>query len=193
MLKYAPLLPHGSVLKGSEHKCQSDEYLKSITTCISDICTQLSQANVTYWIDGGTLLGGIRNKGILRHDYDGDIGYLWIDRRVMENVLDANYHYAIPNTDGVYVDLYGYKITESRIVRRDNEQHQLYIQSILLALFDAKYTESTLFPVKSLGQYSREHADSIWAHCHIPPDPDTYLRLKYSPNFMNSVSCSERS
>lgn len=49
-----------------------------------------SIATFSCWLIDGSLLGAVRNQGMLPWDYDGDIGVLWADRKEIEaNVLPA--------------------------------------------------------------------------------------------------------
>ena len=50
--------------------------IKDILYFITDL---LDKHNIKYFIDGGTLLGAIRNKDIIKHDDDADIGILYKD------------------------------------------------------------------------------------------------------------------
>ena len=51
---------------------------------LKDIHNVFARYGITYWIDGGTLLGAVRNKGIIPWDDDLDI---CIDHKDVQNVL----------------------------------------------------------------------------------------------------------
>lgn len=77
---------------------QSEEYfvtvektpnniLKKIIRMLKDIDELFSKHNITYWIDGGTLLGAVRHNGIIPWDDDGDICVLKKDEKKMLSLI----------------------------------------------------------------------------------------------------------
>ncbi|UYI80109.1 MAG: LicD family protein [Fusobacterium varium] len=52
----------------------------------------LEKNKIEYWLEYGTLLGVIREKGIIKHDYDIDIGILEtnVNKKELENILKIN-------------------------------------------------------------------------------------------------------
>lgn len=68
------------------YKCNDESFIEDIRNQVSYACSSLNRHKVTYFLDGGTLLGAMRERDILAHDYDGDIGYMW---NMQETVLLA--------------------------------------------------------------------------------------------------------
>jgi len=118
------------------------------------ICDVLKAKTIKHWIVYGTLLGSVREKGIIKYDYDFDIGIFYED---YEKILNLN---EIINEDGYMLqkgfgvvynplnkkeseykwrvslklnykerpvgDLYIYKIFEDGFVRRYDEAEKIY-------------------------------------------------------------------
>jgi hypothetical protein len=61
---------------GGATLCMDSGFTAAITAQLSEACTRLNRAGVQYWLDEGTLLGAIREQGVFKHDYDGDIAYV---------------------------------------------------------------------------------------------------------------------
>jgi lipopolysaccharide cholinephosphotransferase len=57
-----------------------EKILTTIRTMLRDIDTLLTNNSITYWIDGGTLLGAIRHKDVIPWDDDADIVVLESDK-----------------------------------------------------------------------------------------------------------------
>src|SRR6185312_10743961 len=67
------------------------------------ITSILDRENISYWIDGGTLLGAVRHKNMIPHDDDADIGLLTYDYKVkLPQVLDEIRGKSIASHDGDY-------------------------------------------------------------------------------------------
>lgn len=60
---------------------------EEIFTHLSYLSSVLKSNNLKHWIIYGTLLGAIREKTIIKHDYDFDLGILYED---VENILKLN-------------------------------------------------------------------------------------------------------
>lgn len=50
-----------------------EKLLNAVRNMLRDIDTLLNNNQITYWIDGGTLLGAVRHKDIIPWDDDGDL------------------------------------------------------------------------------------------------------------------------
>lgn len=59
--------------------CLADQDIYCLYSILNDVITILNKHNITYWIDGGTLLGAVRCGGQICHDDDTDIGILYRD------------------------------------------------------------------------------------------------------------------
>lgn len=84
------------------------EDLESINKLFKKIVPLLEKHNIQYWIIGGTLLGAIRNKGIIPWDDDVDISILESDEQKLLNLKEE-----LDNLDLNITDIFfGYKIYE---------------------------------------------------------------------------------
>jgi phosphorylcholine metabolism protein LicD len=66
----------------------------------TDLC---HEHNIQYWIDGGTLLGCVREKGQIPYDNDTDLGMLQDDytkfRNICEPILKREFNYFIKESN----------------------------------------------------------------------------------------------
>lgn len=67
--------------------CMDPGFTAAITEQLSEACTRLNLAGVQYWLDEGTLLSAIREQGVFKHDYDGDIAYVRGDHAKLVGAL----------------------------------------------------------------------------------------------------------
>ena len=94
--------------------------------CMKDFDKICSDNNISYWADGGTLLGAVRDKGIIPHDDDLDVCIFQEDfdklsrilntHPVYELILHNNFIYKVKRRDmnaNVWIDLF--------TVSKDNE------------------------------------------------------------------------
>lgn len=63
------------------------EYALSMYQMMFDIHNTMEAANVTYWIDGGTLLGAMRHQGIIPWDDDLDIQVYKTDEKKFYQIV----------------------------------------------------------------------------------------------------------
>lgn len=54
---------------------------------LHDLTTVLTKHNVTYWLQDGTLLGYVREKNLISHDKDTDIGLFWSDIEYRKDII----------------------------------------------------------------------------------------------------------
>lgn len=68
-----------------ELPCFVDQNVKhSIKYMLFNFDQLMRQYNLTYWADYGTLLGSYRNGKMIRYDQDGDLGYFYKDRAIID-------------------------------------------------------------------------------------------------------------
>lgn len=66
-------------VKAAIHKNRTETFSKHGFEVLRKITVALNKKEVKYWLDYGTLLGIIRNQGILKHDDDIDLGMMATD------------------------------------------------------------------------------------------------------------------
>lgn len=75
------LCPHRvENLTSDDIPCTEKHKIDQIYELLSIINTLLRQSGIDYSMDGGTLLGAIREKGVIRCDDDGDITIMYRDK-----------------------------------------------------------------------------------------------------------------
>ena len=62
-----------------------ESYHQALLKLARDVDSALAYAGVTYWIDGGTLLGAVRGGGRIPHDDDVDFAIL--EREVFQTAV----------------------------------------------------------------------------------------------------------
>ena len=87
------------------------EHLKMLNRMLKVVTTVLKHNNISYWADGGTLLGAIRNKGQIPWDDDCDIGVMSEDITKIEKIAHhfISFGYAVQKVNDdlwkVYIPL----------------------------------------------------------------------------------------
>lgn len=75
------------------------ERLKEYFKLLDEIC---GAHDIQYWADGGTLLGTVRNQGIIPYDDDGDICMYETELEKLKNKVERDYpQYMIYGIEGV--------------------------------------------------------------------------------------------
>lgn len=82
----------------------SNDTLDILRKMLKDTHSIFITNNIRYWIDGGTLLGAVRHKGIIPWDDDADLAVLENDKHKFLNLRDIFYEfgYGIANFWGGY-------------------------------------------------------------------------------------------
>ena len=111
-----------------ERPTHDKAFARSATKALIEIQKTLSEANVTFFLIAGTLLGCIRDKGPLAHDKDVDIGFMSdVSNKTIIEALRANTEFTCPlnySEDDIYfgtsyqstgVDLFRHEINADYI------------------------------------------------------------------------------
>lgn len=156
---------------------------------LASIC---AENNLTYWLDFGTLLGAVREKGFIAYDNDIDIGVKFEDKEAFQNAItsggfkiareflirDANKVVGIEQTyhyKGVLVDIFYYifHTPTTRVLYTFTPINDDYSLSNKAEI---KKTVVPFFPVKS---YRFKDIEVM-----IPNNEDEYLQFHYGKNYM---------
>ena len=85
---------HRESRKEAYDKCSSELSIEILKTYLKRITKILEKNSIIYWLDCGTLLGAYREKNIIKHDNDIDLGYIFKDREKIMLTLQKS----LPNT-----------------------------------------------------------------------------------------------
>lgn len=124
----------------------------------------LEKHNIIYWIQGGTLLGAVRNKGIIPWDDDIDISILENDITKLESLKSE---LNLINLDIVHA-FFGYKIYD---MNGKEIQKSYNFKFPFIDIFVTKYD-------KNIIKYTSEKALSIWQNDYFTQD-ELYPLKKY--------------
>lgn len=166
---------------------QTVEKLYAMFQTIDRLCLE---KGVRYWAEGGTLLGTIRSKGIIKWDDDVDIGILKSDSKhidAMKPDLEAMglslektwFGYKVYPTDGDKIEGFSWKypaldifvmVIDDGIVKYEKFRTRLYFGKCWM-------TTSELFPLKRMqfGKYG--------GFINCPASPYNYLNRCYGPDW----------
>lgn len=60
--------------KKKSNKKKNLQFVNNGVAVFADFCQAFYDSNTLFWLNGGTLLGAIREKGFIKHDMDIDVG-----------------------------------------------------------------------------------------------------------------------
>ncbi len=183
--------------QGYERRPGDEHHMHQDKECLQEITKLLTQANIPWWVDCGTLLGTYRYGGVIPWDYDIDIALLILDfenvRRVLNQLDPAKYTVQdwssrtfpdsffkvyIKETKS-FIDLYFYEIDEEK-------QELRYIFSLETNMFFPEWWKKderrfkkpvafdVVFPLK------KSSFDGI--EVFIPNQPAPFLQRYYGEN-----------
>jgi len=157
----------------------------ALKKCMKDFHKICSDNNISYWADGGTLLGAVRDKGIIPHDDDLDVCIFQEDFEKLSSVLKThpiyeivlvhNYIYKVKRRDlkaNVWVDLFVVSKDDKGIIRYDKKEHRERWSKFY-------YKESEVFPIKNVPFEDY--------YISVPNNPIPYLERGYGKNWKTPI------
>jgi len=137
--------------------------IKKINELFKKVIILLDKHNIIYWVQGGTLLGAVRNAGIIPWDDDVDISILEEDQN---KLLNLKSELNSLNLDITYI-FFGYKIYDKNgndinnrdfkfpfidiFITKNNNKIIKYTSKQALNIWQNDYfTEDELFPLKNI-------------------------------------------
>ena len=165
-----------------------------------DVHNLLTEHNIPYFVDGGSLLGVIRHKGLIPWDDDLDIGILPKDEKKVYEIIQKVQHmgYGLQKMGNIMkvfignkwikspikysanptLDIFVYRRTKNFIQLRDPELFNMWPE--------AKYTVKELFPLKlyDFGSFQVYGANDGRGYCNrLYPGWEKYavIELRSSP------------
>lgn len=169
-----------------------EPHRKGLFKLIIDVSKILKDHNIIYWIDGGTMLGAIRDKGFIKHDDDIDFGTIPTEYNRILKIKDEfiKMGYSFDNINGcikIYIPYLWCKY-QNRIIATPTldifsyEMHNQYYVLKEIGLrkrfLKSKHYKNDLFPLKTV---NFEH---LKLPC--PNNPIPYLNGQY-PEWQSKI------
>lgn len=162
----------------------SDEFRTSLTFMLTTIITAFEKHNVEYWLDFGTLLGAIRDKGLIPWDGDGDISYVKGDPHLSDAFLDVlstgvHINTMVAQYKGVTVDLMRwYTNTSSDGRRYFYKYYPPWSGDNIVQRINHKLDA---FPVEWIGK--RKRIKFLGVEASVPEKTEIFLKHRYKLSY----------
>lgn len=174
-----------------------DDTEKQAVQLLEKVTDLLEESGIKYWLDGGTLLGAVREKKLIPWDHDLDIGIKFEGNEVLEKLIlslkKKFYVRALPFSKKETI----WNLGKYRIIKVYPRKKYFFRDKLCLDLFifyrekldsdhqivykygvwgnNAFYHHSLLDELSTLSFYNREY--------FIPGKPFRYLEAKYGPDW----------
>jgi phosphorylcholine metabolism protein LicD len=98
------------ILNDNKYFDLHEKYLYEIYLLVKRTTDLCHKYNIMYWIDGGTLLGSVRENNQIPYDNDADFGILQDDydkfRKICEPILKKEYDYFIEESSFGFLKIF---------------------------------------------------------------------------------------
>ena len=136
-------LPDRRLEKNTEIK-QAQEVMLGLLKVFASIC---EKHNLTYWLDGGTLLGAVRHKGFIPWDDDVDVGMIRKDYekflQIAESELDSKYCIQTRENDHNF-GKYSAKVRKRGTIFPETGSEKLKERGIFVDVYPFDYTDNNI-------------------------------------------------
>ncbi|MBC8503083.1 MAG: LicD family protein [Nitrosopumilus sp.] len=178
----------------------SDSEKKAIKL-LFDVDEILKRSNANYWIEGGTLLGAVRDKKLIPWDHDLDLGVKFTSDSEMKKLisnLKKKYYVSVKEfkkNDGLW------QLGNFRVIKIYPRKNQFFKEDLCLDLF--VYYLGTLpneteevykYVVWDRNAFHRkeffdkiEEIDFYGKKISVPSNPEKFLEVKYGENWRTPV------
>jgi len=152
------------------------EHQQMLYKLAKDISNVFESHNIQYWIDGGTLLGSLRERGLILHDDDIDFGVFENDykkilkKEVLNEIINLGYRIQVSSamlkvfvfdkwtnvgdrkiaTPTLDIFLYGYRKIKNNTTGKYERFVALKHDSYYIQWKMAKHKKSDLLPLKKV-------------------------------------------
>ena len=166
-----------------ENYILSDEDSFNLYKLLHRVVKILEKNNIPYWASGGTFLGAIRCKGIIKWDDDLDLCVLYQDRDRLKNVIDQENDIYLDLRSGLvnkikyktgtyaFIDIFfmvpeienGQTVYRCALKRaRDRWTNEIYLESELVPLKKTKFGANEIAIPNKYERYFLSNFGETW-------------------------------
>jgi lipopolysaccharide cholinephosphotransferase len=156
----------------------STEYLNGLIELFRNVVEFFEEKEISYFIDGGTMLGVVRDKGQIKHDDDVDLGMLEPD---MIKLLDNADELAQRHQLSIILHLGIIKIENKNIWRVSNDDKGKIPVTIDILLYHKPEGLNRV-------QLALPEHRKLWRKCyHLDKDFEPFQKILYEDFLVNCV------
>lgn len=127
---------------------KSDQVILQLYQMLYDLTTILQKNKIQYWIDGGTMLGAIRHKGIIPWDDDVDLS-IWDTTKNQQKLAKIKQQIKLKGYDLHYDPYFGYKFFLKNGKKIKNDPWKQHVKKIKLTPQGKGLNRSQLYKLAS--------------------------------------------
>lgn len=147
----------------------TSEYLNGLIEMFRNVVSFFEEKKINYFVDGGTMLGCVRDKGQIKHDDDVDIGMLEPDMlKLLEHAeeLAEKYKLCITLQKGII------KIRNLEINRKSDVNEEIILSATVDILLYHRVNNRVEL---ALPQHRK-----LWGKCyHLDKDFEPFQKIQY--------------